>query len=167
MSIFFVIGLVVVMVVANFVVPFLLTGVSLPGKFIAFPNWPTSTNKGRIILGETISVIGQLLLCIGSIYLFTHLITLMSFARETTIFIAFIFLFFTLLFPIRTSYRSAKKWAEEMSILLSDDEKLDQFAKDVTERSRAGFNMFAQSLILSTIITVFYFLVIIIPQLAH
>ncbi len=142
--------------VAKMLTPFILTVVSLPGRFIAFPNATSTFTKPRFILGTIIATILQ-----SYVYLaYTAFIinwTMLAIQKQRVSFIVLPLTFLATILPVWFAFKDFRLNVKEMDLL--NKEKLGEFSRHEAEKSKSMFNILAQASLITFLLTLLGFFV--------
>jgi len=147
-TLFSIVLLIILGVIAKFIIPFVLTVVSLPGRFIAFPGDIGKRSKIRILFGTLISIVTQ-----SYVYLaYTTFVvnwTMLAISKQGVSFIIWPIAFLVVVLPIWFFLNDTKTTAK----------KIEHTSKGMSNRLKGSiaetqmFSMLAQSLLITSLLT--------------
>jgi len=148
-------SLIIIGIVAKYLSPFILTAISLPGRFIAFPNDADKRSKARLILGTIISVFIQS--CVYLVYVwFVVGWAASAVSEQGTAIIVWPIAFLATIVPFWFALNEFKRAVKETEHASKD---IPEVAKEVIGGPEIKmFNMLAQASQISFVLTIVGFL---------
>lgn len=147
------ISLIIVGIIAYFIMPFILTLVSLPGRFIAFPgDMPGMPSRQRLLLGITICISAQSYLY----FAYTAFIvnwTMLAIQKQGASFIILSIAFLSTVLPLLRALNFARITVKETKHFTLDEKNAGEFVRKISNSNSAMFNMLFRALLITLILT--------------
>ena len=149
-------ALIIIGIVAKYLSPFILTAISLPGRFVAFPSDANKQNKTRLMFGTIISVFVQS--CVYLIYVwFVVGWAASAISKQGTATIVWTIAFLAAVVPFwfaLNEFRKAIKEKEHVSKDMSEEIK-----KIIVSPEVKMFTMLVQTSLMSFVLSIIGFFI--------